>query len=134
MPEKPEKIAESPESPSSTAESFGRYLMRERELRGISLEQVAESTRIWLPNLKFLEQDDYARLPEKVFVVGYIRAYAKCVGLNGDEAVLRFEEQFRKTEAPHEEIKKRKRSGVAAFVIAGAVLALGAGGWLLFKP
>jgi cytoskeletal protein RodZ len=71
--------------------SFGRYLQAIRLEKKISLEQVAEQTRIGLGNLLLVEQEDYEQLPAAVFVKGFLRAYADAIGADGDEAVRRFE-------------------------------------------
>ena len=113
-------------------ESFGQYLLRERELRGMSLKQISEQTRIGASHLKALEQDDPSRLPARVFVLGHIRAYAHAIGLNPDEAVLRYEEQNQKAHPPAEEetgprAKKGRVLAAVAFVaalVAGAVFLL----------
>jgi cytoskeletal protein RodZ len=75
-------------------ENFGRFLARERELRSITLEHVAEITRISVDNLRALEEGRHDRLPGRVFVIGYIRAYARCIGISGDDAVLRYQEHL----------------------------------------
>jgi len=89
-------------------ESFGQYLVRERELRGFTLQQISDQTRIGVANLRALEGDDLSRLPARVFVLGYIRAYAQAIGLSPDEAVLRFDEQSQKI-APAAEKPQRRR-------------------------
>jgi cytoskeletal protein RodZ len=71
---------------------FGKYLTRQRELRGLSREEVAHATRIPGALIGALEEGELSRLPGRVFVVNYIRSYAEEIGLSPDEAVLRFEE------------------------------------------
>jgi cytoskeletal protein RodZ len=71
---------------------FGRYLTQQRELRGLSREEVAQKTRIPDSRLAALETGKVEALPDRVFVIAYIRAYAKVIGLAEDEAILRFEE------------------------------------------
>lgn len=71
--------------------SFGRYLQAKRLEKKISLDQVAEETRIGLGTLLLIEQEDLDQLPVEVFVKGFLRAYAKAVGADGDEAIRRFE-------------------------------------------
>jgi cytoskeletal protein RodZ len=71
---------------------FGRYLAQQRELRGVSRSDVANVTKIPLNLLVALESGDVERLPERIFVVNYIRAYAQVIGMESQEAVLRFEE------------------------------------------
>jgi cytoskeletal protein RodZ len=63
-------------------ESLGKYLKKERELRQISVAEVAQSTRIPVRIIEQLEGDDVAALPADVFVRGYLRAYARAVSLD----------------------------------------------------
>jgi cytoskeletal protein RodZ len=126
----PTPAPEAPAAPSvpsqpSAPESFGQYLLRERELRGVSLKQISEQTRIGTSHLKALEQDDPSRLPARVFVLGHIKAYAHAIGLNPDDAVLRYEEQNQKSRPPvEEEAGPRARKGwlLAALAFAGALV------------
>jgi cytoskeletal protein RodZ len=74
--------------------SFGRYLQAIRLEKKISLEQVAEQTRIGLGNLLLVEQEDHEQLPAEVFVKGFLRSYAAAVGADGDEAVRRYESRL----------------------------------------
>jgi len=71
---------------------FGRYLAQQRELRGVSRSDVANVTKIPLNLLVALESGDVERLPERIFVLNYIRAYTQVIGMESQEAVLRFEE------------------------------------------
>jgi hypothetical protein len=70
--------------------SFGRYLQAIRLEKGIELESVSRSTRIGMNNLLFIEQEDHNRLPAEVFVKGFLRAYSKAIGVDGDEVVQRY--------------------------------------------
>lgn len=78
---------------------FGRYLAQQRELRGVSRSDVASVTKIPLKLLVALENGDVDRLPERIFVLNYVRAYAQVVGMESQEAVLRFEEVDRTVQA-----------------------------------
>ncbi|MGH9389805.1 MAG: helix-turn-helix domain-containing protein, partial [Vicinamibacteria bacterium] len=78
---------------------FGRYLVRERSLRHIALEEIAAATKIKLRFLEALEADDVASLPPRAFMKGFLRSYSDYVGLNGDDVVLRFEEFLDRREA-----------------------------------
>jgi cytoskeleton protein RodZ len=71
-------------------ESLGRYLKRERELRKISLRDVAKSTRVRESYLQALEEDRLDRLPAPIFVKGFLQSYARYVGLDSDAVLLRF--------------------------------------------
>ena len=75
--------------------SFGQYLQAIRFQKQMSLEQVAEETRIRVPILRALEHEDFACLPPDVFTVGFLRAYAQAVGADGNEAVRRYHVQRR---------------------------------------
>ncbi|PZR07692.1 MAG: transcriptional regulator [Archangium gephyra] len=71
---------------------FGRYLQVQRELRGLSLDDVARQTKIPPTLIGALESGQSERFPERVFILNYIRSYATAVGLSPDEAVNRFHE------------------------------------------
>lgn len=71
---------------------FGRYLSRQRELRGLRRDEIAQLTKIPPTLVAALEDGQPDRLPERVFVINYIRAYASAIGLSPDEALNRFHE------------------------------------------
>ena len=66
---------------------FGEKLRRERELRGITLEEVAMATKIGTRNLRALEEEKFSQLPGGIFNKGFVRAYARYVGIDEDQAV-----------------------------------------------
>jgi len=70
--------------------SFGRYLKSKRLEKGISLKVVAGETRIGLNTLQLIENEDLGKLPAEVFTKGFLRAYAKVIGADGQEAVERY--------------------------------------------
>ncbi len=67
--------------------SFGGWLRRQREAREISLREVAERTKISLRYLEAMEEDRFEVLPAPVFAKGFLREYARYVGLSPDEVV-----------------------------------------------
>ncbi len=73
--------------------SFWRQLARERELRGVSLEEVADRTKISRVTLDLMESGDPAHLPARPYLLGYLKSYAEAVGLDEEDVLLRFEEQ-----------------------------------------
>jgi cytoskeletal protein RodZ len=79
-------------------ESFGAYLKSLREEKGLSLEEIAESTKIAVSNLDFLEKDRFDLLPPRVFVKGFVRSYVQELGLNPEEVLKKFEEFTRQGE------------------------------------
>jgi cytoskeletal protein RodZ len=74
------------------AAAFGRWLSQERELRGLSRDEVARLTRLAPAVVDGLESGDPARMPPAGYVFGYLRTYAGAVGLDADDVVLRWQE------------------------------------------
>ncbi|HQR28996.1 MAG TPA: helix-turn-helix transcriptional regulator, partial [Anaeromyxobacteraceae bacterium] len=72
--------------------AFGRYLLRERELRGLALDDVARVTRLAASVIEAIEEGDPERMPPRGYLVGYLRSYAAAVGLDADDVVLRWQE------------------------------------------
>jgi cytoskeleton protein RodZ len=66
--------------------SFGDKLRREREMRGITLEEISESTKISRRHLESLEKEDFGSLPGGVFNKGFVRSYARFLGIDEDQA------------------------------------------------
>ncbi|MCB1007973.1 MAG: helix-turn-helix domain-containing protein [Acidobacteria bacterium] len=67
--------------------SLGAWLRSQREARGVSLRDIADSSKISLRYLEALESDRMDVLPAPVFAKGFLREYARVVGLDPDEAV-----------------------------------------------
>lgn len=72
--------------------AFGRYLLRERELRGLTPDDVARVTRLAASVIDAIEEGDPERMPPRGYLVGYLRSYAGAVGLDADDVVLRWQE------------------------------------------
>ena len=70
-------------------ESFGSWLRSQREVRRVDLETIAQSSKINIRYLELLEEDRFDLLPATIFVRGFLREYARIVGLDPDE-VLNF--------------------------------------------
>jgi cytoskeleton protein RodZ len=73
---------------------FGGKLRLARERRGISLRQIAASTKISLAALEALERNDMSKLPGGIFSKAFVRSYAVEVGLDPDETAREFLERF----------------------------------------
>jgi cytoskeletal protein RodZ len=67
--------------------SFGERMQREREMRSISLDEIAEHTKISKRNLSALEEENFSQLPGGIFNKGFVRAYAKYLGIDEEQAV-----------------------------------------------
>jgi len=70
---------------------IGDYLLQVRETQGVSLEKVAKDTFIPLRLLHALEIGETDRLPEPVYIKGFIRRYADTLGLDGAEIADTFD-------------------------------------------
>ena len=67
--------------------TFGAQLKLEREKQGVTLEEISLSTKIGTRMLRALEEEHFDQLPGGIFNKGFIRAYARCLGMDEDQAV-----------------------------------------------
>jgi cytoskeleton protein RodZ len=74
---------------------FGAELARAREQHGITLSELARRTKIGVDALKAIERCDVTALPGGLYTRGFLRAYAREVGLNPDDIVRRYREKFK---------------------------------------
>ena len=119
-----------------TKESVGEFFRQVRETKGLTLDEVAIKTRIHPEYLKALEESNFAKLPEQVFAKGFVRSYARSLGLDEEDAMRRFtvsagtfydkhEERERLRQQQVEDERKRKANRKAVIAAAGvAVLGL----------
>lgn len=104
--------------------SFGESLRRERELRGISLHEIAEATKISVRFLQALEQDRLDVLPGGSFPRAFVKQYARHLGLDPEKVAAEF--QYLHTEAVPEEppaARPRRSPTPGALFLAGLVVA-----------
>jgi cytoskeleton protein RodZ len=73
--------------------AVGAYLRALRERQGVSIDEIARSTRVLHHYLEALESDDLASLPAPVFAKGFIRAYCQALGVPADEAITLYEQR-----------------------------------------
>jgi cytoskeletal protein RodZ len=73
--------------------TLGEELKHRREERDISLADISEATRIGTRFLKAIESDNFSVLPGGIFTRSFIRAYAKQVGMDEDEALALYQQQ-----------------------------------------
>ncbi len=84
--------------------SLGEKLRQAREDRGISISEVAEQTRISPLYLEAIDSDNYKTLPGGIFNKGFVRSYAKYVGVDEQEAL----QDYSRLLAEHEEKEDNK--------------------------
>src|SRR5579872_3744486 len=70
---------------------FGERLKRERELRGVSRDEICAATRIGSRFLEALENEQWEILPGGIFNRGFIRAVARFLGLDEDDLVAEYD-------------------------------------------
>ena len=94
----------------------------------MSREEISRQTKIPPSLVAALEEGQMERLPARIFVLNYIRAYARVIGLEPEEAVLRYEEVDKATPAPTPaalEQERRRRAYMGLGVMLLVFLALG---------
>jgi cytoskeletal protein RodZ len=67
--------------------TLGEKLQQAREARGITISEVAEQTRISSLYLEAIENNDYRTLPGGIFNKGFVKSYARYVGVDEQEAL-----------------------------------------------
>ena len=72
---------------STESGSLGDWLRRQREVREIGIRDIADRTKISLRYLEAMEADRFDLLPAPVFAKGFLREYARYVGLSPDDVV-----------------------------------------------
>jgi len=115
---------------------FGGELKRERQIRGISLEEISSATKISVRLLSALERGDVKQLPAPAFTRGFIRAYSTHLGIDADEKVNAYLADL--TGEPHDEAApkrarprsrfwrgRRGNAGLMVAFVAGVLLVLG---------
>jgi cytoskeleton protein RodZ len=70
--------------------SFGAQLKQEREKQGLTLEQISLSTKIGTRMLRALEEEHLDQLPGGIFNKGFIRAYARCLHMDEEQAIAEY--------------------------------------------
>src|SRR6202008_4102592 len=73
---------------------FGERMKRLREQRGITLREIADTTKLSVRALEALERNDISRLPGGIFSRGLVRAYAEQIGADPEETVQEFIARF----------------------------------------
>ena len=112
-----------------TRESLGKYLKREREARNLSLKEVAKNTKITEQVLAALEEDQYDLLPSATYVKGFLSAYARFLGIDPNDVILRYQSrhemrQVLHPEAPVEEkVAPKAKNRRALWGVLGIILA-----------
>lgn len=106
--------------------AFGRWLLQERELRSLSRDEVARLTKLGAGVIESLESGELARMPPRAYLYGYLRAYAGAVGLDADDAVLRWQEAAGVKDEASPAAPRRWRARLRFGLVLLALVLLGA--------
>jgi len=71
--------------------SFGENLRREREMRGVTLQEISSATKISVRLLHSIEEEDFGTLPGGIFARSFIRTYARYLGLDEDRVLAEYQ-------------------------------------------
>ena len=118
---------------------FGEYLRREREMRGVSLEEISTATKISIRFLQAIENEELSKLPGGIFSRSFVRTYARYLGL--DEERVLTDCHLAGQQKPEVDIRRitanrartngaASRTRIIALLMAGVLLA---GGYALFR-
>lgn len=112
---------------------LGEFLRAERQARGISLQQIATDTRISMKMLQAIEDGDSEQLPAPVLIKGFLRAYAKRIGLDPEAVIVEYQDLIEEVGARQEAMEKfhqrlhpksSKKKFFALFVALGLLASL----------
>lgn len=119
-------------------ESIGSWLRHEREVRGVSLEEVADATRIPVQSLAHIEDGRFDELPGEVFVKGFLKSYARAVGIRADDVLARYGVEVRARDVRPVAVRasippqdRGRRFGLAIALVVFGILATLAVSFLL---
>ncbi len=122
---------------------IGARLRASREAKRLSLDAVAASTRVQTRILSAIEQNEASLLPPRPYGRGFVRAYARELGLDADSIVREYFGQFAPPEPPPAPPPPERSRAVleiqplfdrlplGAIAIAAAAILLLAGGWMV---
>jgi transcriptional regulator with XRE-family HTH domain len=83
--------------------AFGERLKRERELRGVSRDEICTATRISTRFLEALENEQWGTLPGGIFNRGFVRAVARFLGLDEDDMLAEYDSAMNGEQGPQME-------------------------------
>jgi cytoskeleton protein RodZ len=127
---KPDGAGDPPDGEAGAAaarHTIGELLRQTRESYGGEIDRIAATLRIRAAYLTAIEESRYSQLPGPVYALGFVRAYANHLGLDGEEAVRRFKQEATGFEIPRDltfpvPLSERSIPGgtmlLAAFILA----------------
>ncbi|MFD9423405.1 MULTISPECIES: helix-turn-helix domain-containing protein [unclassified Streptomyces] len=129
-------------SPEDDRPSIGRVLQQARIAAGLTVEEVSSSTRVRIPIVHAIEQDDFSRCGGDVYARGHIRTLARAVGIDPEPLVEQYDAEHGGRPAPTpaaplfeaERIRSEpRRPNWTAAMVAAIVAVVGFVGFTLFN-
>ena len=99
--------------PEPALGAFGEKLRKQREQRGLALDAISNTTKISTRMLRALEDEHFDQLPGGVFNKGFVRAYARQVGLDEEEALADYLLALRESQIQQQSILPDFRAQVS---------------------
>lgn len=132
-PVRSNKVTSAGQEAAEARAEFGRWLRQQREVRDIELDEVARATRVSIRYLQALEEGRFELLPAPVFARGFLREYARYVGLDADETVNSYLTALQRgrddEEQRHDTASSERRLLVAGGAVVVALLLAVLGIW-----
>lgn len=131
------------QAPSAPGPLPGRRLREARERQGLQTADVAERLHLQQAQVEALEHDDYSRFSAPIFISGYVRSYARLLGLDADALVRALEQEGLEQPPILSELTAKMPAGrrsrglsarARAAVVAGGTIVFLSLLWLLLQP
>jgi transcriptional regulator with XRE-family HTH domain len=118
--------------------ALGEEFRSAREARGLTLSDVAEQIHIRSVYLNAIENEDWKSIGAPVYVRGFIRTYARFLGLDGEDAIARFnaaapQERPAASTALADFEDENERSGPSLWVLLGGLVAVLLVGFVIYE-
>lgn len=133
-------------------QTLGAFLRKSRKNKNLSLADIQSATRISTPNLKAMENDDYASMPADAFCRGFYVIYAQLLGLDSDEILNRYLDSRGIPSSPSQDHSQppvsksdkfsnfaepslvSPRSGLTIILVIGLIATIGISWYFNFNP
>lgn len=103
-------------------QELGLALKRERENKGLTIEMVMEATKISRSNIVAMENGDRASLPHPVYAKGFVKSYARYLGLDAEELSMVVDQEYQdQANGPEEHIYEVSPAAEKAFQDGGEI-------------
>ncbi len=102
---------------TSPSKTIGNLLRDEREKQGLSYAQVSEITKVRQPVLEAMENESWDKLPSPVFVSGFVRSYARTLGLDEKKVMALYQKTGPVKISPPKPLSEPAKSKKASFIM-----------------